>query len=249
MAEGQGGPLAFVPRGGGSMRFVVLTTARTGSTHLVSLLNEHPDIRCHGEIFKRADVPSLEKSLRKWTSESAAERAIGCKLMYYHDTKHRIVWKYIGDHPDVRIVHLVRSNELERYVSDRLVRILGIRHLKRPSTASLRAYRDREAETTFEIDPTDLARYFERSESERNAAMSFIGGHATITVNYRDLRTLPKCRSTIADVSAFLQLERPVEDCRSKTVKLSTVPLSNRITNYRELRGVFRDTRWSPFFD
>ena len=34
-------------------KFIILTTPRTGSTFLRLWLNNHPEIRCHGEIFLR----------------------------------------------------------------------------------------------------------------------------------------------------------------------------------------------------
>ena len=36
------------------VKFIILTTPRTGSTYLRLWLNNHPNIRCHGEIFLRS---------------------------------------------------------------------------------------------------------------------------------------------------------------------------------------------------
>src|SRR4051812_26319508 len=36
-------------------RFVILTTARTGSTHLASLLDSHPQLVCGHELFNPED--------------------------------------------------------------------------------------------------------------------------------------------------------------------------------------------------
>ncbi len=36
------------------IKFIILTTPRTGSTYLGLWLNNHPNIRCHGEIFLRS---------------------------------------------------------------------------------------------------------------------------------------------------------------------------------------------------
>lgn len=37
-------------------KFVIYAYPRTGSYHLVSLLNSAPDIQCHGEVFKRGRI-------------------------------------------------------------------------------------------------------------------------------------------------------------------------------------------------
>jgi len=41
-------------------KFIILTLQRTGSTYLSSNLNNHPNIRMHGEIFLRDTLPSKD---------------------------------------------------------------------------------------------------------------------------------------------------------------------------------------------
>src|SRR5438105_2272768 len=56
------------------MRFVIIASPRTGSTHLTSLLNEQDDIACHGEIFHP------KKVFVRWPRQDKAPEAMA-KLM------------------------------------------------------------------------------------------------------------------------------------------------------------------------
>lgn len=64
------------PAGAALPRFAIVTLPRSGSYHLVSLLDSAPDIVCHGEIFKRELVELRKQHLEKleMTTEDTARR-------------------------------------------------------------------------------------------------------------------------------------------------------------------------------
>ncbi|MEM9470093.1 MAG: sulfotransferase, partial [Pseudomonadota bacterium] len=45
--------------------FIILTTQRTGSTWLGTLLDSHPDVKVYGELFLSYDVPEKYQDLRR----------------------------------------------------------------------------------------------------------------------------------------------------------------------------------------
>ena len=117
------------------IRFVILTESRSGSNLLVSLLDSHPNISCHSEVFHRKRVyakpplNSLTVEHRNThiqqvldaiftTQDSSREiLARGFKLFYYH--KPSLIVKLARD-PAIRFVILRRSDKLAQYASRKI---------------------------------------------------------------------------------------------------------------------------------
>jgi hypothetical protein len=118
------------------MRFVIIASPRTGSTHLTSLLNEQEGIACHGEIFHPKKVfvrwPKKQKSaevmaelmivrernpqefLEYVCANSGECRHIGFKIFAGHNDA--FLEMLIADDTIKKIV-LYRSNLLASYSS------------------------------------------------------------------------------------------------------------------------------------
>ena len=128
-------------------RFCILTTGRTGSTRLRLLLDSHPLVRCHGELFgenlstlaapgsdahqallaERAADPA---AFLARAFEPGGARAAGFKLLYGQLLNR---WPGLLDllqaDRSVRIVHLVRRNGIKRFLSEYFVGTVTGRHL------------------------------------------------------------------------------------------------------------------------
>ena len=81
-------------------RFVIVTAGRTGSTRLRLLLDSHPEIRCHGEVFggnlstlAEPGSPAMEEAeaaraasparfMQERVFDAGAQRAVGFKVLY-----------------------------------------------------------------------------------------------------------------------------------------------------------------------
>lgn len=122
------------------MRFCLLSMPRSGSNWLAGLLDSHPHIVCHHELFHRsrpyfsrlAPVPSdLDRDLDRrrhdpigWLDDVVAAtaaavpeaRAIGFKLQI---TDRPRVLEHILLDSDMKLVLLYRANRLAQYASDR----------------------------------------------------------------------------------------------------------------------------------
>jgi len=126
-------------------KFVIIGTARTGSTLLVDLLKSHSQVRVFGELFRSTDkigwdvkpfatfqapaLISLYRTdplafleghvFRRWPRTC---KAVGFKLFYYHarSREHSVVWDYLAADPDICVLHLRRRNLLAQYYSLRL---------------------------------------------------------------------------------------------------------------------------------
>src|SRR2546423_405403 len=106
--------------------FAILCLGRVGSELLVSLLDSHPDIRCHGELFARpygapeeGFVHSEHDDPRRYISELATrcdEAAFGLKLDYAAIQAHPDAVTLLDD-AELRVVRLTRENRLAQHVS------------------------------------------------------------------------------------------------------------------------------------
>ena len=119
-----------------NMRFVIIASARTGSSHLTDKLREHPDILCHGEVFHphevwvyrpkgkignevRAELRELrgtdpEALLERVYSENYGRTSVGFKIFRGHCDP--IMDKLVND-ASVRKVVLYRRNVLANFSS------------------------------------------------------------------------------------------------------------------------------------
>jgi hypothetical protein len=143
------------PTLGPPVRFCIVTAGRTGSTWLRLLLDSHPDITCHGEVFGE-NLSTLaatgSDAHHGLLAERAADphgflvrrvfapsrcRAVGFKVLNRQLTQR---WPSLLDalrgEPGVRIVHLVRRNLLKRFVSEYFVGTVTHRHSARSSEAT-----------------------------------------------------------------------------------------------------------------
>lgn len=79
------GPALLVPVWTPSRRFVIITTGRTGSELLVSLLDSHPQIRCGGEILRDGRAfPHRFVAARAAAAGVRGAKAFGWKLLLGH---------------------------------------------------------------------------------------------------------------------------------------------------------------------
>ncbi len=124
------------------MRFVIVASPRTGSSHLADLLNHQADILCNGEVFhpRRAFVswPNVDKKLRKSLTaqrdrdpvaflkcifdENFGKSHVGFKIFSNHNDE--VINIVINDKNTLKII-LYRSNVLAIYSSAYLARQSG----------------------------------------------------------------------------------------------------------------------------
>jgi LPS sulfotransferase NodH len=142
-----------------NVNFVVLTSARTGSTWLMDRLNRQPGVEAHGEVFLRharltPAIAGLTESRRFVETHGRptftrlprifsylnelyrAPRTVGFKLMYKQLRNYPEILAYLAVNR-VRIVHLIRSNQLDVVVSEELARLTGVSHTQARSLTAV----------------------------------------------------------------------------------------------------------------
>lgn len=127
------------------MKFIIVAPARSGSTLLREMLNNHPEICCHGEVYglhrvlghsahgrqqldgeialklrRRDPVRFLDEHV--FTSEC---RVVGFKLLYSQmlNLDFAPVLQRLMEMPELHVIHLWRRNLIARHVSEARLRL------------------------------------------------------------------------------------------------------------------------------
>lgn len=234
-----------------SVRFVVLAAPRTGSNWLCTLLDSHPEVLCHHEIFNPEglhyslrlrgggfDLGTVEERdrapemvLERVWQRSLGHRAVGFKLN--RDQDERVFHQVLAD-PGVRTILLRRRNRIRTYVSERIAERTGQWESYGKSGAESRA-----APRLLEVDAAALRagvarneRYYAGLEDELRA-----GQRPHLSLVYERLGNEEERRRLLR----FLEVAERTELLTGNTRKLNPFSLRETITNFaqlaRELRG------------
>jgi LPS sulfotransferase NodH len=241
-------------------RFVVVATARTGSTFLINLLNAHSQVLAFGELFRSPesigwDVPpyagfeskrqlSLYQSdPRGFLTEAVFRRwprtckAVGFKLFYYHarEMPYAMVWDRLAQDKEILVLHLKRRNILAQYVSLELAHKTNVWSAVSPC---------RERIEPIRLDSDACRRHFEWVRKLETECDAFFAHHLITTIHYEDLTAQLDAQMKRIQKVLGLREEKP----RLSSVRQRTSPLSHAIANYSELKDTFADTPWAEFF-
>ena len=104
----------------GYNKFVIITSPRTGSNLLVSLLSSHKNINCYGEVFNHITNKNCKEL---WESTFKRKmpfiKSVGFKIFYEHplSSEDKEVWNFIAKDKNIKIIHLVRDNVIRSQLS------------------------------------------------------------------------------------------------------------------------------------
>lgn len=223
--------------------FVILCLARTGSSHLVDLLDSHPEIRCYGEVLNRKHRGATEEG---WIGDSDAPDAvshlggllagpgvIGCKLPLNSLRDHPEVGSWIAGKSGVRVIRLRRANALSLLLSRKLLRATLV---SQSIYGSYGAQRVR-------IEPSECLRALKRIEAEDAELDALARGHEAFDLDYESLNDA----SALNAVQEFLGV--PPRQLSSRYARLRTRSFSETIENWRELSEALAKTRYAHLLD
>lgn len=244
------------------VRYILTCVARTGSTMLTTCLQQHPDVVAHGEVFgprgplafygvHYAQRPPLEDALVElrdrdpvrflydFVFRAGHRRAVGCKLKYEELAlpAYDVVATALRADTDVKVIHLVRDNLLERYLSQHIAvevtNVFNVQTEAPPEKVVVRLDAERCEE--------DFARTARRQEWTRRTFQ----GHETLELTYEEL--VADTEAVQNHVADFLGVERrPVA---ARTRRLRRDPLDEVIENFDELARHFEGTEYERFFE
>lgn len=234
-----------------SLRFVVLAAPRTGSNWLCTLLDSHPEVLCHHEIFNpeglhyalglrdggfdlgtvaerdRAPEAVLERVWR----ESRGHRAVGFKLNRGQDER---VFRRVLSDTGVRAILLRRRNRIRTFVSEQIAERTGQweSYGKGGSETGAGPRRLVVEAAALRAAVARNERYYEALEKELRA-----GGMPHLSLVYERLADEEERRRVLR----FLGVAERPELLTGGTRKQNPYPLSETIANFarlaRELQG------------
>jgi LPS sulfotransferase NodH len=251
-------------------KFVILSTARTGSDLLYSYLNSHPNVICFREIFGQKDSIDFGNLLTKYRSLSKNKKtlefrmknpidflnkyifsfhediihAVGFKLFYYHPNTYENwneIKKYLEKDKSIKIIHLKRENLLDVYFSLKKAHKTNQWNVwKNDSKKVKEQFKD----FTIQFTEEECRFYFEKTEEYIRIFESLIKDHEVVDIYYNDL--LNKSEEVLNKMQSFLDVEIHTLETRTNKVNKRSVP--ECIENYSELKKEFQNTPYSKYF-
>jgi LPS sulfotransferase NodH len=240
-------------------RFIILGRSRTGSNFLRSLLGSHPGVIVYGEILKNDEAVQwgvdgmdgggrslklLREDAPRFLDEVVFHKqpveicAVGFKLFYYHAQENlaRPAWDYLKAHTEIRVLHIKRRNMLRTHLSK-------VRAEMTDHWTNVKGEAEKEEAVTLPYE--DLLADFERTSAWEHDYDAFFAAHPKIDVLYEDLAQDPP--GQIDRIQKFLEI--PARPLQPGTHKQSSLPLSQAIANFAELKARFAGTPWESFFE
>lgn len=219
-------------------RFVIVTTGRTGSELLVSLLDSHPRISCDSEILSIPRAHPAQFVLRR----SALARARGCAYGFKLVAEHA---RLQGPHDRVgflrgfadrgfRIIVLERRDLLQQVVSS--IRGVETQHHHR--------LEDRDEFRPLRADPVAVLCALAWFEDAVNFVRSALADVPVLNLVYEDDLLEPERQQQSADrVCAFLGL--PPAPVRTDLVKIAPRSVADQLENFDEVAALLCHTRFA----
>ncbi len=251
-----------------STAFMIFATQRTGSTWLMSLLDAHPAIASYDELLipgetgsgywgrtdleffepyyirRRRHDHSIARAL--WTfrylnalySSRRGTEAIGMKLMYDQLWHNPWVLVAIVRHR-VRVIHLVRTNLLDIFLSEETAEARQRYHAWGGDVV------DTPAVTLDSRKLTDRLKSLEYRVRLARCLLTLLP-ISHMEVSYEHLMADP---SLVTDIAAFLNvgIQADTPPFASRFTKLNASPKHDLITNYDEVERTLTGTRFERF--
>lgn len=229
------------------IKAVVLTSARSGSNLLLSLLNSHPDFYFHGEVFNNERVNTFRSShlLSEYIGVDPTElrnrdpvkfvdtvyalspthfRTVGFKLFLSHNQN---VVQRVMEERDIKIVCLDRTNRLASYSSKLIGEATGVWWVKQGQDGAKPGKDD--IKVKFVAD--DFNNYANNLDRAYRAADEKLAARGNfIKLNYSDLQSVEK----MYRLASFLDAQRMYE-MKPDLVKQNSDDLLARFENPDEV--------------
>lgn len=216
-------------------RFIIVSNPRSGSTLLVNLLNNHPNITCKGEILGDEDVygiisrmtaTRLSIHVRAMFSWASSSHIIGAKvqLHQFKEVPMTIERMYqLLKKPKLLILY--RKNLLESYVSLKIAEATGSWYSCKPQKTH-----------KVKVDWEDFEQYCRRRKKEWEMFFKFahnarVDPKDMLIVEFDDLLDSQK-DVTMKRIFEWFELKQV--STKATSVRQNPAPLSEKIENWNE---------------
>ncbi|MBX2865386.1 MAG: hypothetical protein KTR27_17685 [Leptolyngbyaceae cyanobacterium MAG.088] len=224
------------------VRFVLFGRGRSGTTALVSLLDNVKDIHCDGEILSRPVLlPQLY--LQSCCANSHAN-VYGCKILSYHIRDVQPILKrrrFLNrlDNAGFKIIHLQRRNLFLHALSNLKARVFGFYQKKADGPA-------RSKPITVQLE--SLLDWVQRSEQLAKYELELLQGLNILSLTYEDnLQDSSHHQPTVDQICSFLGV--PSSSATSAYRKQSSSCWQDEIANYQEVTDFLSKTPYAHYLD
>lgn len=237
--------------------FVVIGAERTGSNYLLEVMGLEPGREWfnprlidddHLPLANRQlrDDPALlrlrlddpEEFLRQIEAiDSRLDRSIsGFKFLYSHGEAYPEVIEALQKRANLKVIHLLRHQRIERFLSLVTASTTGVWYQKRTLLRSVARKPD-----PIRVDPAELLEDLVNIEQLERRYNALFDRQQTMTLSYEDL--VGSSRRTRRRISDFLgtSLPRPAVQSAEPHV----LPLADRILNFEEVEEALHGTLWA----
>ena len=224
--------------------FVIVADLRTGSTLLSTSLNNHPQIRSYGELFHPETFPDNQLDARDRFSLTGREvvrealaangaAASGFRAMIFlpmhSQPQWTDSWDALCERDELRVIYLVRRDELAQYASILVAEQTRIWH---PSPEDPVLHPENRPKIT--IDPQAFRDWSRERAALFDQRREQLRGKPSLDLGYETL--VSEWPAMIRTIQQFLGVDPLVlQPAKQKQEKR---PLSEVVTNYEELRAM-----------
>jgi len=232
------------PAQGPRPRFVLFGRGRSGTTALVSMLDDVPALHCEGEVLFRPVLFPRRHVLGRCARSPGP--GYGCKILSYQirDLQTRVrrpetFLRELHHEHGFQILYLRRTNLLRHALSNIRARREQYQQKKGEAASTGRA---------LHVDPQHVLAWMRQSEGLRNFEERVLEGLPYLSLTYEaHIRDAGHHQTTVDEVCAFLGVESaPVE---SSYQKVAPPSLREGIANYEEMAAALAETPYRSYLD
>ena len=247
------------------MRFVIISTQRSGSTFLRTSLDSHPNIRCHGEVFlshygeasgyrefydsnwmgRIRHIVKRKKLVfsyldQLYSGSDLKVTATGFKAMYGQlkrlPYRYPMLLDYIKSN-DVAVIHHIRENPLHTLISRYRLGATGIAHAKSDKDHLA-------AQTKLKINTATLISDLNGIQSQKNWWKKRLYRFNCIEVRHEDFVSNTEFESR--RILSFIGADENIV-LQSPLKKIGTKPYQETLLNYSEVVNALMNTKYEQY--
>ncbi|MEO9964291.1 MAG: sulfotransferase [Reichenbachiella sp.] len=243
-------------------KFIILALPRTGSTHLVELLDSHPEISCFREIFKphpngtnvfapetyqyylhqswkrlvRSKVGG-QSSIRNYLDSLTLKvsGSFGFKIMARHLEANRHLRKYLR-HQKYKVILLRRKNLLKQVVS-----------LKHSMTYDIWNSENELEANRIRLEKEDLLWHLKDFTQYSQKMINYFPEAKCLEVYYEDIVGFKK-NDVLVQICEFLGVDSD-QELSSALQKILGESIEQSVVNYGEVCEYLANTEYEKFLD
>lgn len=227
------------------MAFVIRSFPRSGTHMLRTSLNKHPLITCHNEVFHPDITPAIElrsKPIKQLYAEFTGEYTGFVAHGYSHLERYKAdqvlqdLWVYLCGQP-VKIIVLERKDQLRRAFS--VFRSLQSQrwHMWKRQQGGAGLCRPRVEASSLE---------YQLRTSLMSQRLSRILYPDAYYVTYEELAD--NWHARIMEMQEIIGVPEPLP-VEPLTAKQDKRPIAEMVSNYQELKDVFKYSEYAEYFD